>query len=187
MVQTPQRLKSWTVNEYHQMLEAGIFSSDSCVELLDGQIIEMVPQDPPHASTIDEGSDYLKALFAGLAKVRVQLPITITPDSEPEPDFAVVRIDPNRYRDRHPYPDDIFLIIEVSASTLTYDRTQKAKTYAKADIPEYWILNLKQRTVIVFRQPQNGRYQSEQVLSLPSRISCLAFPEISVDCDRLLS
>ena len=77
------------------MIALGILTSDTPVELINGQIIKMVPQEPPHAATTDEGGDYLKALFAGKAKVRVQLPITLAPDSELEPDFAIVRIDAN--------------------------------------------------------------------------------------------
>ncbi|MGF1570922.1 MAG: Uma2 family endonuclease [Nodosilinea sp.] len=83
-------LKRWTVDDYHRMITAGILTPADRVELLGGQTVEMVPQDPPHASRLDDGGDYLKALFAQRAKVRVQLPITLAPGSEPEPDFAVV-------------------------------------------------------------------------------------------------
>src|SRR6476469_6543099 len=131
----PQR--RWTVNEYHRMLEAGILTAGDRVELLDGHIIEMVPQEPPHASTTSiVGNDFV-VLFAGKAWVRQQLPITIAPNSEPEPDIAVVKHDPQRYRDRHPTPEDVYLLIEVADSTLNYDRTRKVKAYAKAKIREY--------------------------------------------------
>ncbi|MEO0825630.1 MAG: Uma2 family endonuclease [Cyanobacteria bacterium J06635_15] len=156
-------MKRWTTDDYHQMLALGILTPDTPVELINGQIIEMVPQEPPHAATTDEGGDYLKALFAGKAKVRVQLPVTLTPDSEPEPDFAIVRIDANLYRDRHPGPEDIYLIIEVADSTLRRDRKYKAPMYAKAGILEYWVVDLKGSQVIVYRHPQNNVYGSEQI------------------------
>ncbi|XQQ07745.1 MAG: Uma2 family endonuclease [Leptolyngbya sp. IPPAS B-1204] len=179
-------LKHWSVDEYHRLIAVGILTSDDHVELLDGQIVEMVSQDPPHASTTDEGSDYLKSLFAGRAKVRMQLPITLSSSSEPEPDIAVVRLDSNRYHDRHPTPEDVFLIIEIANTTLSHDRHRKAKLYAKAGIPEYWIVNLNQRQIIVYRHPQGDTYQSEQILETTDAITPLAFPEITVAFKNLL-
>ncbi len=178
--------KRWTVAEYHRIIASGIITPDTPVELINGQIIEMVPQQPPHAATTDEGGDYLKALFAGKAKVRVQLPVTLPPDSEPEPDFAVVRIDANLYRDRHPGPKDIYLVMEVADSTLQKDRQYKAQLYAQADIPEYWIINLKENQVMVYRQIQNGTYQTERTLKASDQAQPLAFSNITIDLSRLL-
>jgi Uma2 family endonuclease len=178
-------LKRWTVADYHRMITSGVLTSDDRVELLDGHVIEMVPQDPPHASTTDEGSDYLKALFAGQAKVRAQLPVTLSNCSEPEPDIAVVRIDNNRYRDRHPNPADIFLLIEIADATLKRDRTHKAKLYAQANVPEYWIVDVNQRQLIVFRDPQDGMYQSEAVLTATDQIAPLAFPDVMIKLQSL--
>ena len=179
-------LKQWTVEDYHRMLGAGILSPEDRVELLEGQIVEMVPQNPPHASRIDDGGDYLKALFAQRAKVRVQLPVTLAPGSEPEPDFAIVRPDPNRYRDRHPGPQDILLLIEVADATLTRDRTHKAAIYAKAGIPEYWIIDLPQRQIIALQNPQDNTYQQEQILGANDQRTPLQCPEITVDLRYLL-
>jgi Uma2 family endonuclease len=179
-------LKRWTITDYHRMIASGVLTPDDRVELLDGQVIEMVPQDPPHASTTDEGSDYLKTLFAGRAKVRAQLPITLSEHSEPEPDIAVVRIDENRYRNRHPNAADIFLLIEIADATLKRDRTYKAKLYAQADVPEYWVIDVNQRQLTVFRDPQNGMYQSEVVLLATDRIAPLAFPDIAIELQNLV-
>ena len=180
-------LKRWSLADYHRLINAGILSPAERVELLDGHIVEMVPQDPPHASTTDESSDYLKVLFAGRAKVRAQLPITIAPNSEPEPDLAVVRVDANRYRDRHPYPADVFLLIEIANTSLSHDRNRKARIYAQAGIIEYWILDLNQRQVLVYRQPEGERYQVEQVLAASETIAPLAFPEVVMVVANLLS
>lgn len=179
-------LKRWTVDDYHRMISAGILTPDDRVELLDGQIVEMAPQDPPHASRIDDGGDYLKALFATRAKVRVQLPITLAPGSEPEPDFAVVRIDENRYRDHHPQPQDVLLLIEVADSTLKWDRTHKAQIYAKADIGEYWIVDIKKRQVVVLQDPQNGSYKSEQTFTENDQIAPLLLPNITLSLRYLI-
>jgi len=179
-------LKRWTVEDYHRMIHGGILTADDRVELLDGQIVTMVPQEPPHASHVDEGGDYLKALFAGRAKVRVQLPITLSPGSEPEPDFAIVRIDENRYRDRHPTPTDIYLLIEVSDTTLMRDRHRKASIYARAGIPEYWIINIQQRQAIVLQNPQNDHYQVERIASETDQLTPLFAPDITVDLRHLI-
>lgn len=179
-------LKRWTVAEYRQLIAASILTPEMPVELINGQIVEMAPQEPAHAATTDEGGDYLEALFAGKAKVRVQLPITLYPDSEPESDWAIVRLDPNRYRDRHPNPADIYLVMEVAASTLARDRQYKAQIYAKAGIPEYWIVNLPKNQVAVYRQPQADQYQSVQIFGAADKVSPIAFPEIEVDLGHLL-
>lgn len=176
------------------MIAAGILTARDRVELLDGQIIEMVPQEPPHAAlTSSFGNDFV-VRFAGKAWVRQQLPITLAPDSEPEPDIAVVKIDANRYRDRHPTLADVYLLVEVSDSTLQYDRTRKVKAYARAKIPEYWIVDVKQRQLLVFREPQADTYQIEQVLNVADALAegrtvsivPLAFPEITVQLVDLL-
>lgn len=180
-MQTELSLKRWTIDEYHRMIATGILTTDDKVELLEGQIIEMVPQDPPHASITSSFSNDLPVLFAGKAWVRSQLPITIPPDSEPEPDIAIVRIDASDYFDRHPHPEDIYLLIEVADSTLSKDRKQKARIYAKANVLEYWILDVKNQRVFVFRQPENEVYQSEQIVEATATLSTIAFPEIEID------
>ncbi len=168
------------------MIAAGILTTRDRVELLEGCIIEMVPQEPPHAATTSSfGNDFV-LLFAGRAWVRQQLPITIAPNSEPEPDIAVVRLDPNRYRDRHPTPEDIYLLIEVSDTTLNYDRSRKAKVYAQASISEYWVVNVKQRQVLVFRDPQGDTYQVEQVCDAQAAIAIMAFPDLVIELANLL-
>jgi Uma2 family endonuclease len=180
----PQR--RWSVDEYHRMIAAGILTSCDRVELLEGHIIEMVPQEPAHASTTSSfGNDFV-VLFAGKAWVRQQLPITIAPNSEPEPDIAVVRIDPNRYRHRHPIPEDVYLLIEVSDSTLNYDRDRKAKVYARANVLEYWVVDVNQKQLLVFQQPQGDTYQVEQVLGVDDAIAPVAFPDVVVELVSLL-
>ncbi|MBE9127149.1 Uma2 family endonuclease [Coleofasciculus sp. LEGE 07092] len=179
-------LKRWTVEDYHRMIAAGILTKSDRVELLDGQIIEMVPQDPPHASNTSSFGNDLVILFAEKAWIRTQLPITLAPNSEPEPDIAVVRIDERRYRARHPTPEEIFLLIEIADSTLQRDRTRKAKIYASAGIPEYWVVDINRRQVIVLRQPQADAYQSEQLLAANAQIAPVAFPEVVIDLQHLL-
>ncbi len=192
MVQTATELiselpyKRWTVEDYHQMITAGILTTDDQVELLSGQIIEMVPQEPPHASNVSSFNHALVVRFADVAWIRTQLPITIAPNSEPEPDLALVRIDSQYYRERHPTPEDIFLLIEIADSTLKRDCIYKAQIYAEAGILEYWVVDVKQRQIIVYRQPQGETYQSEQVLTATDQIAPLAFPDVLIDFKNIL-
>ncbi len=183
MTLTKQRL--WTVEDYHRMVAAGILTTGDRVELLEGQIIEMSPQLPPHASTAQRVARYLDRLLESVAYVRMQLPITLKPNSEPEPDIAVVQIDPQEYSDRHPSPDDIFLIIEVADSTLLGDRQHKALIYAKAGIQDYWILDVNTHQIYQFREPEVTGYKQKSILSKDSPLVPLAFPTILIVPDRL--
>jgi Uma2 family endonuclease len=181
----PTKAKLWTVDDYHRMVEAGILTEGDRVELLEGQIIQMNPQLPPHAAITQRAFRYLDRLLESVAYVRMQLPVTLRPKSEPEPDIAVVRIDPNEYGDHHPAPDEIFLIIEVADSTLLGDRQQKAPIYAKAGIPDYWILDVNTRQVYVFREPTQEGYQQETVLAAYTLLAPMAFPNIAIPLNQL--
>lgn len=183
MTQTKVRL--WNIDEYHRMLEMGIITADERVELIEGQVIPMSAKNPPHAATTLCASDYLKRLLAEVALVRVQDPIELSQYSEPEPDIAVVRIDSRKYIDHHPQPDEVFLVIEVADTTLETDRKQKAPLYAKARITEYWILDVNQRQVDVFREPNLAGYSQQFILEENVTISLVAFPEITVETSQL--
>lgn len=165
------------------MIEAGVLR-DRAVELLAGEIVEMSPETPIHYSTAKRGVKYLEQLLEGRAEVRFNGPITLA-DSEPEPDIAIVRLPEEQYRDRHPHVEDIDLVIEVAKTSLKKDTELKAEIYAIAQIQEYWVLNLAAQQIIIFRDPQNGRYQTEQLLSSGTIVS-LAFPDIAISVDRLL-
>jgi len=182
----PTKAKLWTVDDYHRMVETGVLTGSDRVELLEGQIIEMNPQLPPHAATTQRAFRYLDRLLETVAYVRMQLPVTLKPKSEPEPDIAVVRIDANEYGDRHPTPEDVYLLIEVADSSLNYDRTRKVKVYAKANIPEYWIIDVNQEQLIVFREPVGDTYQVEQILGFRDTIAPVAFPDVVIELAKVL-
>jgi Uma2 family endonuclease len=179
------KAKLWTVDSYHRMIETGILTGGDHVELLEGQIIEMNPQLPPHAATTQRAFRYLDRLLDSVAYLRMQLPVTLRPESEPEPDIAVVRIDANEYGDRHPTPDEIFLIIEVADSTLLNDRQKKALVYAKANITDYWILDVNTQQVYVFREPTPEGYRQEAVLAANTMLAPVAFPDITIPLNQL--
>lgn len=182
---TATNVKLWTVDDYHRMVETGILTGGDRVELLEGQIIEMNPQLPPHAATTQRAFRYLDRLLETVSYVRMQLPVTLKPKSEPEPDIAVVHIDANEYGDRHPTPNEIFLIIEVADSTLLGDRQQKALIYAKAGIFDYWILDVNTHQVYVFREPTQDGYQQKSTLSSNTLLAPVAFPDIKIQLNQL--
>ncbi|MBD2327511.1 Uma2 family endonuclease [Alkalinema sp. FACHB-956] len=177
-------LAKWSVDDYHHMIDAGILH-DRRVELLAGDIIEMTPEKPIHYSRARRTSQYLAILLQGLADVRFNGPITLA-NSEPEPDVAIVQISDIGYEDRHPGAEDIFWLIEVANSSLQTDLTLKAALYAQAAIPEYWVIDLADRRLHLLRQPQGDRYQQQTILTTGTLIP-LAFPEITIEVDRLLN
>jgi hypothetical protein len=155
-----------SVERYHQMARAGILDEDDRVELLEGWLVTKMTHYPPHDATISVILEALQRLLSANWKVRVQSSIT-TADSEPEPDLAVVRGPARRYFDRHPGPADIGLVIEVADSSLARDR-RKAKTYARAGLSTYWLVNLIDEQVEVFTQPSGdgeaASYRDNRVL-----------------------
>ncbi|MGG6267428.1 Uma2 family endonuclease [Leptolyngbya sp. AN03gr2] len=177
-------LAKWSIDEFHRMIEAGVLR-DRSVELLAGEIVEMSPEAPIHYSTAKRGAKYLEQVLESRAEVRFNGPITLA-DSEPEPDIAIVHLPEERYCDRHPNVQDIYLLVEVAKTSLKKDTELKAEIYATAGIQEYWVLTLAARQMIVFRDPQNGGYQTEQILRT-STIAPLAFPDLAISVDRLLS
>ncbi len=159
---------------------------DRRVELLAGNIIEMSPEGMFHAVYCGDAVDYLKQLLGNRAKVREAHPITLPNDSEPEPDIAVVKPSPTRYLDRHPYPADVFWLVEYADSTLTKDLNIKQQIYAAAGIQEYWIVNLQALELIVFRDMDHDGYKTETRFST-GHISPLSFPEVEIEVKRLFS
>ncbi|MBD2357064.1 Uma2 family endonuclease [Tolypothrix sp. FACHB-123] len=175
----------WTIEDYHRMIAAGILDN-RCVELLQGEIIEMSPEGEPHAYFSSEAGEYLTGLLGDRATIRPAKPITLANNSEPEPDIAIVQRLGREYLNHHPYPQNIFWLIEYSDSSLEKDLEMKTKIYAEAEIPEYWVVNLRKRQLIVFRDPQDGEYASKSTLT-GGTIYPVAFLDIAVAVDLIVS
>lgn len=141
----------WTREEYYKMVEAGVLRPDERVELIGGRIVAMSPQNSPHFTAIRLVEEALRAAFGAGYEVRVQGPLDLSPSSQPEPDVAVVQGQARDYARAHPIT--ALLVVEVSESTLAFDRGEKASLYASAGIPEYWVVNLVDRRVEVYRDP----------------------------------
>ncbi|MBH8563884.1 Uma2 family endonuclease [Nostoc sp. CENA67] len=178
-------IAKWSIDEYHRMIEAGILS-DRKVELLQGEIVEISPEGEPHAYCSDEAGEYLAKLLAGRAKVRQAKPITLPNNSEPEPDIAIVQALGREYREHHPYPENIFWLIEYANSSLEKDLEIKSKIYAQAGISEYWVVNLKKLHLVVFREILDGEYATKLTLTVGT-IQPLAFPDISISVEQIIN
>ncbi|MCB9265217.1 MAG: Uma2 family endonuclease [Lewinellaceae bacterium] len=152
-----------TTEEYFKMAEAGILKQDDRVELIDGKIIEMSPIGSKHAACVDKIIATLNRLNNPDVLIRGQNPIRLNKYSAPEPDVAIVRFSPDYYSSGHPSADDILLVIEVSDSSLEYDREIKLPLYASANIPECWIVNLEKREIEVYHSPVGDRYKSNEL------------------------
>lgn len=156
-------LAKWSITDYHKMIEAGILS-DRPIQLIDGELIEMSPEGASHAAYGGSIADYLRQLLRGKAWIREAHPITLS-NSEPEPDIAIVRLPKSQYFQTHPTPQNIFWLIEISDTTLTYDLSKKKKIYAAANITEYWVLDIQNKKLVVFTQPKNNNYLTQLALT----------------------
>lgn len=143
--------RRFTPDEYYRMAEAGIFQPGERVELIEGEIVPLSPQNPPHARRTSKITMLFVRAYGDTHAVRVGLPLSLPPASEPEPDFALVSFAAEEQARRHPESAD--LVLELSDSSLRYDRTEKASVYAKAGLPEYWVLNLVQGNLEVNLDP----------------------------------
>jgi Uma2 family endonuclease len=180
---TPTRLSA---DEYFDLVRTGQLDPSDKVELLEGVVVAMAPQAPPHAGMITKITELLVTMFRGRASVRVQLSYLAGPFTVPEPDFAVVPGLPAEYETRH--PDSAHLIIEVADSSLPSDRLSKSRIYAAARVPQYLIVNLRRDCVEVYEQPipERARYAVARVIRRGERIRLVGFPELSLAAVDLL-
>lgn len=169
----PAHLYPLSVKQYHRMIEAGALTEDDPVELLEGLLVTKMPKGPPHDGTLSILSGWLNRMLPVEEwSVRVQCAITLS-KSEPEPDLVIASGPQEQYLSRHPLAGDIALVIEVADSSLERDRNLKGPIYAKANLPEYWIVNLIDRVVEVYSQPKGGRrpgYQDVKTYERTERI-----------------
>ena len=175
-------LMKWSLEDYHNLINHGVLA-DKNVEFLEGELIEMSPESPFHSYITESGGNYLRGLLDGLALVKEAHPITLT-HSEPEPDLAIVKLPRIKYQKRHPYPEDIFWLIEVSNQTLNYDLNDKKKVYAQEGIQEYWVADINNSQVHIFLNPENDDYQTTKIVS-EGIIKPLSFPHLELSIKQL--
>ena len=182
----PTPVRRFTVDEYHRLIETGILKSGDPYELIRGWIVPKIPISPTHSTVVRLLDKRLQRLVGDAIVVSVQQPIT-TDDSEPEPDLTLSAGPQTRYYSIHPTPAEVYLVIEVSDSSLEFDRSMKLNLYARSKIPTYWIVNIPERRVEVYTQPRGGKNPTYRTLaeysntqSVPVVIAGQALGEIPV-------
>jgi Uma2 family endonuclease len=172
------RTKAWTVADFHNVRESGVWDGLRTL-LIRGTIWEQGPMNPPHANSVDLISELLRSAFGSQFRVRCQLPLVLGFDTDPMPDVAVVRGGVRNFATAHPTTAD--LVVEVADTTLYQDTTTKAELYAEAGIQEYWVVDVGQSQLIVFRDPApisigGFHYRSKKTLLKTDTVSPLALP-----------
>ena len=190
MGQTPHSQRRWQRVEYDRLVDLGVFQGEP-LELLAGQLVVAEPQGPYHYSTINKIDYTLRATLPPGWLIRTQAPMWLDDESEPEPDLLVVPGTPDDYRDTH--PSRPALLIEVAESSLAFDRRHKGSLYARAAIADYWIVNLVDRVVEVYRDPRpdpaaahDWSYSAVARLTPPATVTPAAFPAIRIAVADLL-
>lgn len=180
--------RHFTIDEYHRMAQTGILSEDDRVELIEGGIFRMTPVGYRHAGCVKRLNHLLLRALESEAIVSVQDPIALSDTSEPEPDLALLAPRDDFYDDRHPNASDVRLVIEVADTSVAFDREVKLPAYARAGIPEVWIVDLEEDQVELYRSPAQGEYRESRTLKRGSEepFSPQAFPALKLTVAQVL-
>ena len=183
------QLERWhfNVDQYYRLAEAGILKSDDRVELIEGEIVRMSPIGSPHAASVRRSAHLFEIKFAERAIVSVQNPVRLDDFSEPVPDIVLLKLRDDFYAASHPTPEDVLLIIEVSDSTVLSDRNVKVPLYARAGIPETWLVNLPEQTIEVYYSLIDGRYGKSLKFKTGELVMSPTIPELSLKVDDIVS
>ena len=177
------QIRQLTSSEYYGMMENGIIREGERVELISGQVFTMAAKGTRHTLCTRNLFKQLLVSIGDRADVQSQDPITLPNNSEPEPDIVIARLREDNYANSHPSPTDIILAIEVADSSIKFDREVKAPLYAAAGINEYWIINLIDDRLEIYRQPEGNIYTSIELITPPRSIYLPQFSEISLNID----
>ena len=182
--------KRFTIDEYHRLVELGFLTENDRVELILGEIIQIAAKGTRHSTCCSNLLEELVLLIVGKAKLQCQDPITLPSNSEPEPDFAIVRKNPDNYLSSHPNQSDVLLVIEIADSSLKYDQEVKLPLYAEAGISDYWIFNLVENHLEAYSEPyqelQGNFGYSVRRIFLPNQIVFLPiFADLSLDLSKI--
>ncbi len=185
-------LRRFSLEEYQQLIALGFFHEDERLELINGFIQEMSPINPKHAECVDQLVELFFAQLLKRARIRIQSPVALeVRSSQPEPDVALAAVRPTGYADQHPDAENIFLIVEISDSTLEKDQAEKLELYAASGIVEYWIVNLVDEQFEVYRDPfvsaiGKAAYRTKLTFIHGQSVSPLAFPDCQIDVSQVL-
>jgi Uma2 family endonuclease len=175
----------FTVADFARMREAGILTEDDRVELIDGEVRAMSPIGPIHAAIVKRLNTLLSRSLPDTLILSVQDPIHLNDYSEPQPDLAVLQYRDDFYAQAHPVADDVLLVIEVSDTTVEYDRDEKLQRYASANIAEAWLIDVNSLVVEQYTQPRNGKYLMKKLVERGDVIAAQSIPMLQLAVDRL--
>lgn len=176
----------FSIEDYYRLAAAGVLRGDDRVELIEGEIIKMNPIGSRHAACVGRLSKLLERRGGDYAVVWVQNPVEINDYSEPVPDVTLLRLREDFYAHAKPVPDDVLLVVEVSDSTTNYDRKVKAPLYARAGVPEMWLVNLPEELIEVYTRPLNGAYQETRLVRRGESITVGSVNGLTVEADAVL-
>src|SRR5262245_58022038 len=182
----PQRHRI-TVHDYHRMGEIGVFAPDARVELIEGEIIDMAPIGNDHQSVVDQLNRQLVRAVGERAIVRVQGSIRLSQWSEPGPDLVLLAPRPDFYRGEFALGTDTLLVIEVSDTTLKYDRDIKVPLYARHGVPEAWVVDVNENALLVYDDLHDGKYARQVVLERPASVPIARLPGVTLDVAALFT
>ena len=179
-------VRRFTVDEYHRMGEAGVLHEDDRVELLDGQIVQMSPIGVRHAACVNRLTALSVGQAGNQATVSIQNPVILGDYEEPQPDVVVLRYRADGYQTGHPRPSDTLLVVEVADTTVASDRLIKIPLYARAGIPEAWLVNLPGDEIEIYQQPTGGRYARVRTARRGETLTPLECSAIALPTDDIL-
>jgi len=179
-------VRHFNVAEYYQMARAGVLTEDERVELVRGEIVAMSPIGSRHAACVSRFDMRLQRWARERFVVRIQNPIRLDDESEPEPDVSVLKLRHDFYADAHPMPEDVLLVIEVADTSMGYDRDEKAPLYAEAGIPEMWLVNLSEAVIEVYSNPVDGAYSSVRQVARGGVLTSASLPGLSIRAEDIL-
>jgi Uma2 family endonuclease len=178
--------RRFTVAELLRLSEIGFLGDDERVELIQGEIVEMSPINVTHASTVNRLNTVLFRSFGDRVTLSVQNPVQLDDETLLQPDIAILRVRGDYYNKQHPSPEDVLLLIEVSDTTLQYDRRVKRRLYGAANIIEYWIADLSKSRIEVYSEPLPDGYRTMTLYAPGETLSPSAFPDVMLNVDELL-
>lgn len=174
-----------TTEQFHAMIQAGIYTEDDKIELIDGLLFKKMSIGSPHAALVNALNFALVRRLGGQAIVAVQNPVAINEYSEPEPDISLLKLRSDFYRSAHPGPGDVLLVVEVEGTSLVSDLNAKIPLYAAADVPEAWLVNLNEGTIMVFTKPDGAAYQEARVFKSGDTLPVPSFTDVTIPLSEL--
>ncbi|MGI8469896.1 MAG: Uma2 family endonuclease [Pyrinomonadaceae bacterium] len=183
---SPITRKKFCTDEIRKMMKVGILPEESGWELVDGEIIHRMTIGSKHASVVNRLNQTLVVLLGKSVIVAVQNPVHVDEFNEPEPDIALLKPREDFYAENLPAPEDVLLVIEVSDSTVGFNREIKKTLYAAAEIAEFWLVNLKENTIEIYSQPKNGSYHLARILEKGETLQSAAIENLTLKIEEIL-